>query len=131
MTARDLDYLRWRYGRLPGYHAFRRDAAAGAAGIVIFRLRRRRSLWVSEICELLVAGDDRSTKRRLLGEVGRAAPVDLLSASFDSQREALLCGFVRVRGGALLTTRTTAVELGVEPTERDAWSLSLGDLDLL
>ncbi len=132
-TARDLDYLRWRYGRVGGYRAVRRDAGAGdaAAGVAIFRLRRRRSLWVSEVCELLVAGDDLATKRRLLGEVRRAAGADLLSASFDSQREALRCGFVRVRGGTLLTTRRTAVELGVEPTERDAWSLSLGDVDLL
>jgi hypothetical protein len=131
VTARDLDYLRWRYGRFGGYHAFRADTGAGAPGIVIFRLQRRKSLWVSDVCELLVAGDDPATKRRLLGKVRRSAASDLLRANFASPLEALRCGFVRASGGTLVTTRKIDDNLGVDPSERNAWALSLGDVDLL
>lgn len=131
VTARNLDYLRWRYGRFGSYHAFRVDTSDCAPGIAIFTLRRRESQWVSEVCELLVAGDDHTTKRRLIGEVRRSAPADLISASFGSRAEALRCGFLPVRGGALVTVRKIRDDLGVELTERNAWALSLGDVDLL
>jgi hypothetical protein len=131
VTARDLDYLRWRYGRFGGYHAFRADTGADAPGIVIFRLQRRKSLWISDVCELLVAGDEPATKRRLLGKVRRSAASDLLRANFASHLEALRCGLVRASGGTLVTTRKIDDNLGVEPSERDAWALSLGDVDLL
>jgi hypothetical protein len=131
VTARDLDYLRWRYGRFGGYHAFRSDTGMGPPGIVIFRLCRRESMWVSEVSELLVAGDEPATKRRLLGKVRRSAAADLLRASFGSRLDASRCGFLRVSGGTLVTVRKINGNLGIEPTERDAWALSLGDVGLL
>lgn len=131
VTARDLDYLRWRYGRFGDYRAFRSESSGGVPGIVIFKLHRRGSLWVSDVCELLVAGDDRATKRKLLGAVRRAAPADLLSASFESWPEALTCGFLYLGSGIQVTVRKIDADLGVEPTERGAWALSLGDVDLL
>jgi hypothetical protein len=130
-TARDLDYLRWRYGRFGSYHAFRNDMGIGAPGIVIFRLCRRESMWVSEVSELLVAGEEPATKRRLLGKVRRSAAADLLTASFGSRLEASRCGFLRVSGGTLVTVRKIDGNLGVEPAKRDAWALSLGDVGLL
>ncbi len=128
VTARDRDYLRWRYGRFGDYHAFRCDARAGAPGIVIFRLRRRGSLWVSYVSELLVAGDDLPAKRRLLGMVRHAADTDLLSASFSTPREALLCGFLPSRRVSL-TVRQIGPDIGVDPTQSRAWALSLGDME--
>src|ERR1700676_164868 len=53
-TAKDLDYLLWRYGPFEEYRAMRADAGAGCAGMVIFRPRRHGSFWVSHVCELLV-----------------------------------------------------------------------------
>jgi GNAT superfamily N-acetyltransferase len=131
VTARDLDYLRWRYGRFGGYHGFRGDTGVDAPGIVIFRLHRRESLWVCDVCELLVAGGEPASKRRLLAKVRRSAASDFLRANFASHLEALRCGFVRASGGTLVTARKIDDNLGVEPTERDAWALSLGDVDLL
>src|ERR1700737_760819 len=36
-TVKDLDFLRWRYGRLPEYRAVRIDAPARGSGLAIFR----------------------------------------------------------------------------------------------
>jgi Acetyltransferase (GNAT) domain len=131
VTARSLDYLRWRYGRFGDYRAFRADTATGAPGIVIFRLRRSGSLWVSEVCELLVAGADGATTGRMLAMVARSAAADLLSASFGSRVEAIRSGFLPVGGGTLVTARKIGSALCVEPSERAAWALSQGDVDLL
>ncbi len=130
VTARDLDYLRWRYGRFPFYWAFRADPGMDAPGIVIFRLRRSGSFWVSEICELLVASNDRRSARQLLGKVRRAAATDLLGANFNSRREAARHGFLRVRGGSLLTVRAIHADLP-ELTRPESWGLSFGDLELI
>lgn len=131
VTDRDLDYLRWRYGRLGGYYAFRSDTGASAPGIVIFKVRRRESLWVSDVCELLVAGDENATRRALLRKVRRSAAVDILHASFHSRAEAARCGFLRIGDGVLVTVRKIDGYRGVEPTNPNAWALSLGDVDLL
>ncbi len=130
VTARDLDYLRWRYGRFGLYRAFRADPDMDAAGIVIFRPRRSGSFWVAEICELLVAGNDQRSARRLLGKVRRAAGTDLLGANFNSRREAARCGFVRVRGGSLLTVRAIQSDLP-DIAHPDSWGLSYGDIELI
>src|SRR5258708_21950941 len=52
VTAKDLDYLRWRYGRFEEYRALRTDVHSGGSGLVIFRARRHGSFWVSHVCEL-------------------------------------------------------------------------------
>ncbi len=98
---------------------------------MIFRLHRSESQRVSDVCELLVAGEDRATKRKLLGLVRRSAVADLLCASFGSRLEASRCGLLRGGGGTLVTARKNAGDLGVEPAKRDAWALSLGEVDLL
>jgi hypothetical protein len=131
VTARNLDYLRWRYGRFGDYRAFRAGATASVPGIVFFRLRRFGSLWVSEVCEMLVAGGERATTRRLLGMVRRSAAADLISASFGSGLEAMRYGFLDIGRGTLVTARMIDPSLRVEPAQRDAWALSRGDVDLL
>ncbi len=129
-TAAGLDYLRWRYGQFDIYRAFRSDPGIDAPGIVIFRQRRHGALWVSQVCELLVAGDDVHCARHLLGKVRGAAPADLLTATFNSRLRAARLGFVRAGGGSLLTIRRLRPDLP-DLARRQSWGLSLGDLELL
>jgi GNAT superfamily N-acetyltransferase len=130
-TAKDLDYLRWRYGRFEEYRAIRADAGAGCAGMVIFRPRRHGSFWVSHVCELLVEQNDRRSARHLLRKVGDAAPADFVSCSFSSRRDATVSGFVQYRHGTTLTTYLLQQDLIPDPTQRASWALSLGDLELI
>jgi GNAT superfamily N-acetyltransferase len=131
VTAKDLDYLRWRYGRFEEYRALRTDVHSGGSGLVIFRARRHGSFWVSHVCELFVEQDDRRTARRLLRQVRDAAPADLVTCSFSSRRHAALSGFVPYRGGTVLTTYPLQQNLVLDPTQRASWALSLGDVELL
>ena len=129
-TPRDLDYLRWRYGQFREYRAIRADDGHDPGGIVIFRLRRHGSFWVSGVCELLVADNDIRTARHLLQQVKDAAPVDCIRCVFPSRYHAARCGFLRV-GATVLTARPIERDLVPDPTQRASWALSLGDLELL
>lgn len=130
VTARDIDYLRWRYGRFAVYRALRADPGRDDPGIVIFRLRRRGSLWASEICELLVARENPRTGRHLLARVAAAAPTDFLIGCFDSRRRAARLGFLPAGGHLQLTAQPTRSGLP-DLTRRGSWGLSFGDLELL
>jgi GNAT superfamily N-acetyltransferase len=130
VTAKDLAYLRWRYGRLEEYRATRADPGPGR-GIVIFRVRRRGPFWISDICELFVEQNDHRTVRHLLRRVRAAAAVDFLVGSFTSRREAARSGFVQLPGGTELRTRSLHEDLIPDPTRRTSWALSRGDLELL
>jgi hypothetical protein len=128
-TARDLDYLRWRYGMFGEYRAIR--AHAGGRGVVIFRCRRHGPFWVSHVCELLVEPGDRRTARRLLRRVREAAPADFVTCNFSGARAAARYGFAPYRGGETLTILPLTSDLEPDPTERRSWALSHGDLELL
>jgi GNAT superfamily N-acetyltransferase len=130
-TVKDLDYLRWRYGRFEEYRAVSVYPSGGGPGMAIFRTRRRGSFWMVDICELLVASNDRRTARRLLRQVRDAAPADLISCSFATARDAALCGFVRSRHGAALVTYELRPNVIPDPTQIESWALSVGDLELL
>jgi hypothetical protein len=129
-TAKDLHYLRWRYGRLEEYRAARADPGRGN-GIVIFRVRRHGRFWVSHVCELLAEQNDHRTVRHLLHRVRAAAAVDFLIGSFTCRREAARWGFVQLPGGTELRTRSLHQNLLPDPTRRASWALSRGDLELL
>jgi GNAT superfamily N-acetyltransferase len=131
VTAKDLDYLRWRYGRFEEYRAIRTDARSGGSGMVIFRPRRHGSFWVLHVCELFVEQDDRRTARHLLRQVRDAAPADFVTCSFSSRTHAARCGFVPYRGGTVLMTFPLQQNLAPDPTQRASWALSFGDLELL
>jgi hypothetical protein len=128
-TLRDLDYLLWRYGHFREYRAIRADEGHDP-GIVIFRLRRHGSFWVSDVCELLVAHNDIHTARHLLHQVNDAAPVDFIRCVFPSRYHAAGCGFLQI-GTTVLTTRPIERDLVPDPTQRASWALSLGDLELI
>jgi GNAT superfamily N-acetyltransferase len=129
-TVKDLDYLRWRYGKFEEYRALRTDAGEGG-GAVIFRPRRHGPFWVSHVCELFVDRSDRRTARQLLHLVRDAAPTDFISCSFTSRRHAALHGFVQYPGRTVLMTYPLQQNLVPDPTQPASWALSLGDLELL
>jgi GNAT superfamily N-acetyltransferase len=130
-TAKDLDYLSWRYGHFDEYRAVRTDPSEDGAGMAIFRARRHGALCVLDVCELLVEENDRRTARRLLHRVRESAPADLLSCCFPSRNEAAMCGFVQVRHREVLVTYPMEKNLVPDSTRRASWALSRGDLELL
>jgi hypothetical protein len=130
-TDKNLDYLRWRYGRYDEYRAIRAEIGGDAHGVVIFRCRRHGSLWVTHICELFVEHDDRRAVRRLLERVRDAAPADIINCSFASRRQAASCGLLQYGRGSVLTTHPLQQNLVPDPTRLASWALSLGDLELL
>jgi GNAT superfamily N-acetyltransferase len=131
VTARDVDYLRWRYGQFDEYRAVQATPRMTSSGIAIFRARRYRSFWVLDICELLVEGGERRVARDLLSQVRDAAEADFLSCNLRSRRQAAAHGFVAVSRGTRLMAYPLRGGLVVDPTRRDSWALSRGDLELL
>jgi GNAT superfamily N-acetyltransferase len=129
-TVKDLDYLRWRYGRFDEYRAVRTDAGEGG-GMVIFRPRRHGRFWVSHVCELFVERSDRRIARNLLHRVRDAAQADFINCSFSSRNQAAQYGFVQWPGRTVLMTYPLQQNLFPDPTQRASWALSLGDLELL
>jgi hypothetical protein len=128
-TVKDLDYLRWRYGRLDEYRAIWIDSGEG--GLAVVRTRRHGSFWVSDVCDVFAAPGDRATVRRLLRAVSDAGPADLISCNFSSPGEAARSGFVQARGATVLMTLPLRRDLVPDPAQRASWQLSRGDLELL
>ncbi len=131
VTAKDLDYLRWRYGRFEEYRALVAGEDGHCSGLAIFRVRRHGRFWVSQVCELLAERGERRIVRRLLRGVRRAAPVDGVACAFPSRRQAARCGFLESLRGAALTANPLREGIVPDPTLAASWALSLGDLELL
>jgi hypothetical protein len=131
VTVKDGDYLRWRYGRLPEYRAVSTNVGGEHGGTAIFRVRRHGRYRVSHVCELFAGHDAPGTVRELLELVGRAAPADFISCNFASRHHAASHGFLPYRGRTALMTFPLRSDLNPDPTRRDSWVLSLGDLELL
>jgi len=129
-TLKNLDYLRWRYGRFEEYRAARARSPRNR-GVVIFRVQRHGRYRVAHVCELLVEGSDHRTARHLLKRVRQAAPVDFLSASFTSWRDAAHVGFLPRPTTTELTTRPMRRGGFPDPALPGSWALSRGDLELL
>jgi GNAT superfamily N-acetyltransferase len=134
-TARDLGYLRWRYGAAPllGYRAVTEERDGGLAGLAIFRVRPRGGLWEATVAEVL-AGGDPATARRLLRGVARAAPVDHLTLSAPAgsaaARVATRAGFLPSVAGISLVANPLAAGARPDPSTLGSWSLTLGDLEV-
>ncbi len=127
-TARDPEFLEWRYGRFEVYWAVLADSSRGLA---IFRVRRHGRYSVAQVCDLLVDPEDLAGTRRLLGQVGRAAKADVVACTFPSRAEALRCGFVRSPQAAMITANPLRAGIVPDPALPASWALSLGDLELL
>lgn len=130
-TARNLRYLRWRYGRLAEYHAVRTSGRGRQEGIAIFRVRRYRSVWIADICELLLERGRRAVGRQLLRKIRDTAASDMFTCDFHSRRAAAALGFVQASRGARLITKRLDQPLALDVTSSRSWALSRGDLELL
>lgn len=130
-TARDAQFLRWRYGRLPGYRAVAAQGRDGSAGIAIFRGQRRGPFSVAQICELLIEGERTSPARALVSAVRRASDADAIACALSSRRAAAACGLVRAPGTVTIAANPLRGGLRPDPTLTGSWALSLGDLELI
>jgi hypothetical protein len=80
---------------------------------------------------MFVGHDEPRTLRELLKLVGKAAPADFISCNFASRHHAAAHGFLPYRGRTALMTYPLQSDVTPDPTRRDSWTLSLGDLELL
>ncbi len=126
-TTRSAEYLRWRYG-LPalGYRALA-IADDPAAGIAIFRVRRRGGATEAGISDVIVPNGATATRRRLLALVARETGADY---AIRVGRPLLRAGYVPFpRQGPILTWRPLADPTPPPPLR--ALDFSLGDVELL
>lgn len=134
-TARDVGYLRWRYGSVAAYRAVRVERGGSLGGIAIFRTYSRGRLRICKICELLVPRDEGQLGRRLLQDAMRAAAADCVTCHFPTgstpHRAAIRSGFVRLRHGPAPTVGVLKTGVVPDPTKRASWALTLGDFDLI
>jgi GNAT superfamily N-acetyltransferase len=126
-TARSPAFLRWRYGGFAalGYRALLGGPTA-ADGIVVFRLRRRGSAVECAAVEVLTPAADARPAGALVRRALRESGADHAIALEPAGRWP---GFLSSeRLGPILTWRG----VGDEPPApvRDAWSLTLGDVEL-
>jgi GNAT superfamily N-acetyltransferase len=126
-TARSPAYLRWRYGlEALGYRAIAIDDEP-AAGLAIFRVRRRGDATEAGISELIVPNGAAVARRRLLGLVAHRTGADY---AIRVGRPSLRAGYVPVpRPGPILTWRPLAER--TRPPALGDLDLSLGDVELL
>jgi GNAT superfamily N-acetyltransferase len=135
-TRRDLPYLEWRYGSAPllDYRAVTAYRDRRLRGLAIFRVRPRGGLWEATVTELIVRPGALRDARALLREIRRSSAVDHLTCHFAAgsiqKRAALVNGFVRAAGGITLAAKPLRDELHPDPTQKDSWALSLGDLEV-
>jgi GNAT superfamily N-acetyltransferase len=129
-TARDAEFLRWRYGHSGVYRASVACRDERFA-IAIFRVQERGRLRVARICELLVADGDVALARRLLRDVRHASGAHVLTCAFSTSRTAALCGFVRSPRATMIAANPLHRGLVPDPTSPRSWALSLGDLELI
>lgn len=121
-TPRSIDYLRWRYGFDPlDYRALVAPGGV-AAGMAVFRLRRRGPAVEAAVTEIL--GGTRATRWRLLREVVRRSGADYAVCARSHGAGAVPLP----RQGPVLTWRAICAD---SPPMLEDWALSLGDIELL
>jgi GNAT superfamily N-acetyltransferase len=126
-TVRTPDYLRWRYG-LPalGYRAIAIDGDP-AAGVAVFRLRRRGEAIEAGVSEVLVPSGAAGAERRLLRAVARETGADYAICVGKPNPRVGYLPFPRQ--GPLLTYRPLA-DHSPAPGRRTL-DFALGDVELL
>jgi GNAT superfamily N-acetyltransferase len=135
-TPKDVAYLQWRYGEAPllDYHVVRETLHGRLAGLAIFRIRPRGTLWQCSIADVFVGGRDVRTAGRLLRQAAAAAPVDYAALRVPSRstaaRAAIRSGFVPTPGGLTFVVNPLTEGLAPDPTDRRSWALSLGDVEV-
>jgi hypothetical protein len=125
-TLRTPAFLSWRYGFPPLNYGVLRAGASITDGIAIFRLRRRGRCIEATICDLLVPGDDKPVKARLVRQLLRLSGADYaLKAGGQAISEAAMLR--APRQGPVLTWRALA---GPDQPPLAQWRLALGDIEL-
>jgi GNAT superfamily N-acetyltransferase len=131
-TPRTQDYLRWRYSKGPvPYHAV--TVGDPPAVVVVVRLRARGGLREAAVCEVLSLPGAADEARRLLRGIPRYGDVDhaVAHGAPGWGDRAVAAGYRRLPGAGIeFTARPVSSVRGIEPLDRAAWSLSLGDLEL-
>jgi hypothetical protein len=135
-TQRDHTYLQWRYGQGSplDYRAVRLEGVGVLHGLAIFRVRPRGSLWESTIAELIVRNGDGRAARTLLQRVSRAARVTHLTCAFPRGSSGSVAahrvGYLRSPRGITLVAHPLHGGIEPDPGDMDAWSLSVGDVEV-
>ncbi len=135
-TPRDLTFLRWRYGAAPllDYRVVRSTRDGRLTGLAVFRARMRGVLREASIADVLTAPGDVRTAAQLLRGVGKAGRFDHVTCSFhpgtDPANAARRAAFVRARRGVLVVSNSLEGRSPLDPTERESWQFTLGDLEV-
>jgi GNAT superfamily N-acetyltransferase len=126
-TEKTPEFLRWRYGLASlGYRAIALDDDP-AAGVAIFRVRRRGDATEAGVSDVIVPDGAAATRRHLLRLVARQTGADY---AIRVGRPLPRAGYVPFpRQGPILTWRRLA-DPAPAPRLRDL-DLSLGDVELL
>ncbi len=138
-TERTVEYLRWRYGAIPGIDYRARSRIEGGAGaVVVYRHRVRGRMSELSFAEVLVSPGSRGARlgARLLREVMRDSPADYAAACAakgTGERAALVrAGFLPIGlPGPRFTVNPLAGVAG-SPIRLawSSWRTSVGDLEL-
>jgi len=125
-TARGPRYLAWRYDERSG-HAYRLVAPVHAdrPALVVYRPARRFGAKTLVVCEAF--GEARVLRRLLRAVASRERALFVLLA-FGPGALAPPLPVRFPRGSSTLAVRALR-ELPVDPRDRDAWALDLGDLE--
>jgi GNAT superfamily N-acetyltransferase len=126
-TRRSREFLAWRYGDDElGYRVVLVEPGRPAAGVAVFRLRRRGRAVEGVLCDVLTPGGDEPTARRLVRQVARIAGADYLIRL--DRRTVTRDRFVRLpRVGPVLACRPLTTSPAPELSE---WALTMGDVEL-
>ena len=137
-TGRTVEYLRWRYGAIPGFDYRARSRIVGGVGaVVVYRHRTRDRMSELSFAEVLVSpgGEGIRLGAQLLREVMRESPADYAAACAakgTGERGALLrAGFLPVGlPGPRFTVNPLQAQLTPDPLAWPSWRTSVGDLEL-
>jgi len=126
-TRRSRAFLAWRYGDDGlGYRVVLVEPGRPAAGLAVFRLRRRGRAVEGVLCDVLTPGGDQPTARRLVRQVARVAGADYLIRL--DRRTVTRDRFVRLpRVGPVLACRPLSTSPAPGLPE---WALTMGDVEL-
>jgi GNAT superfamily N-acetyltransferase len=138
-TPKTMEYLTWRYARVPGfsYHAtwdFRGDEGAA----LVCRMKMHGPLRELRVCELIAGpgAESRRLLRKMLRHAVHEAGCDFVGVTAvpgSEERGALfLAGFVPVtRFGPIFTVRLlNPISRGMDPLRLESWRPAIGDLEL-
>lgn len=134
-TRLTLDYLRWRYGSVPGldYRAVVVRRGGALAGLGFGRVRQRASLTELTLGDVVVADGDLQSARRVL-LAARRSGVDHVAVhpprGSEVERMAPRSGYMSAPGRGIGLVANPRAGCPADVLDADSWALSLGDLEV-